>query len=98
MFLQHNLFLQRYLSEMLNVCIAVEEPCCGRGTHRVPGEAESVHPRLPATATGGVMDREHTGGEIQRLGGIGTLQTPGDELVAPRGAGLGRAGSRAAQR
>jgi hypothetical protein len=24
MFLQHNLFLQRYLSEMLNVCIAVE--------------------------------------------------------------------------
>ena len=54
--------------------------------------------RLPATATGGVMDRQHTGGEIQRLGGVGTLQKPGDELVATRGAGLGRAGSRAAQR
>ena len=26
MFLQHNLFLQRYLSEMLNVCIAVGPP------------------------------------------------------------------------
>ena len=64
----------------------------------VPGEAASVHPRLPATATGGVMDREHTGGEIQRLGGVGTLQAPGDELVATRGAGLGRAGSRATQR
>ena len=42
-----------------------EEPCCGRGTHRVPGEAASVHSQLPATATGGVMDRQHTGGEIQ---------------------------------
>ena len=29
-----------------------------------------------ATATGGVMDRQHTGGEIQRLDGVGTLQTP----------------------
>ena len=75
-----------------------EEPFRGRGTHRVPGEATSLHPRLPATATGGVMDRQHTGGEIQRLGGVGTLQTPGDELVATRGAGLGRAGSRAAER
>ena len=44
-----------------------KEPCCGRGAHRVPGEAASVHPQLPATATGGVVDREHTGGEIQRL-------------------------------
>jgi len=35
------------------------------------------------------MDRQHTGGEIQRLGGVGTLQTPGDELVATRGTGLG---------
>ena len=42
-----------------------EEPCCGRGTHRVPREAASVHSQLPATATGGVMDRQHTGGEIQ---------------------------------
>ena len=75
-----------------------EEPCCGRGAHRVPGEAASVHPRLPATATGGVRDREHTGGEIQRLGGVGTVQTPGDELVAPWGAGLGRVGSRTTQR
>ena len=75
-----------------------EEPCCGRGTHCVPGEAASVYPQLPATATGGVMDRQHTGGEIQRLGGVGTLQTPGDELVATRGAGPGRAGSRAAER
>ena len=55
-------------------------------------------PNYQPTATGGVMDRQHTGGEIQRLGGVGTLQTPGDELVATRGAGLGRAGSRAAQR
>ena len=37
-----------------------EEPCRGRGTHRVPGEAASVYPQLPATATGGVMDRQHT--------------------------------------
>ena len=28
------------------------------------------------------MDREHAGGEVQRLGGVGALQTPGDELVA----------------
>src|SRR3954470_23094328 len=44
------------------------------------------------------MDREHAGGEIQRLGGVGALQAPGDELVAPRGAGLGGAGSGATQR
>jgi len=55
-------------------------------------------PQLRATATGGAMDREHTGGEIQRLGGVSTLQTPGDELVATRGAGLGCAGSCATQR
>ena len=76
----------------------VRNPAAVEELDRVPGEAASVHPRLPATATGGVMDRQHTGGEIQRLGGVGTLQTPGDELVATRGAGLGRAGSRAAQR
>ena len=29
-----------------------EEPCGGRGTDRVSGEAESVHPRLPAAAKG----------------------------------------------
>ena len=40
------------------------------------------------------MDREHTGAEVERLGGVGTLQTSGDELVATRGAGLGRAGPR----
>jgi len=34
------------------------------------------------------MDREHTGGEIQRLGGVGTLQSSGDELVAARGVGV----------
>ena len=28
------------------------------------------------------MDREHTGGEIRRLGGVGTMQASGDELVA----------------
>ena len=28
------------------------------------------------------MDREHTGGEVQRLGGVGTMQASGDELVA----------------
>ena len=46
----------------------------------------------------GLWIAKHTGGEIQRLGGVGTLQTPGDELVATRGAGLGRAGSCAAER
>ena len=40
-----------------------------------------------------MMDREHAGGEIQRLGGIVTMQAPGDELVAVGGAGLGRIGS-----
>src|SRR5208337_3923972 len=54
-----------------------EEPCCGRGAHRVPGEAASVHPQLPVTATGGVMDRQHTGGEMQRLGGDGTRKHQG---------------------
>ena len=68
----------------------------GSRTDRVPGESASVYPQLPATATGGVMDRQHTGGEIQRQGGVGTLQTPGDELVATRGAGPGHAGSRGA--
>ena len=62
-----------------------QEPGCGRGAHGVPGETAWVHPRLPATATGGVMDREHAGGEVQRLGGVRTLQTPGDELVAAKG-------------
>src|SRR5271157_4609756 len=38
MFLQHNLFLHRYLREMLNVCIAVERATCrakagGRDDH-----------------------------------------------------------------
>ena len=60
--------------ELLERGIGVgQEPCGGRGVDRVPGEATSVHPRLPTTATGGVMDCEHTGGEIQRLGGLGAL-------------------------
>jgi hypothetical protein len=37
-----------------------------------------------------------TGGEVQRLGGFGTMQAPGDELDAPRGPGVGGPGSRAA--
>src|SRR4051794_36810063 len=36
-------------------------------------------------------------GEIQRLGGVGALQAPRDELVAPGRVGLGGAGSGAAQ-
>ena len=44
------------------------------------------------------LDREHAGGEIQRLGGVGALQAPGDELVAPGRVGVGGAGSGAAQR
>jgi len=28
-----------------------------------------------------VMDREHTGGEAQRLGGVGTLRAPGLNLL-----------------
>ena len=44
------------------------------------------------------MDREYPGREVQRLGGLDTVQAPGDELVASRGAGLGGDGSRAAQR
>ena len=51
--------------ELLKGALECEEPCCGRGTHRVPREAASVHSQLPATATGGVLDRQHTGGEIQ---------------------------------
>src|SRR5271157_3481544 len=43
------------------------------------------------------MDRQHTGGEVQRLGGVGSVQAPGDELVAPGSPGLGGAGSGAAQ-
>ena len=43
-----------------------EESGGGGGTDRVPGEAARVYPRLPTTETSGVMDREHTGGEIQR--------------------------------
>ena len=76
----------------------VRNPTAVEESDRLPGEAASVHPRLRATATGGVMDREHAGGEIQRLGGVGALQAPGDELVAARSAGLGRIGSRATQR
>ena len=75
-----------------------EEPCSGRGTDRVSGEAESVHPRLPAAAKGRAMDREHAGGEVQRLGSVSTMQASGNELVAPRGVGLGRVGSRTVQR
>ena len=40
------------------------------------------------------MDREHTGGEVQRLGGVGTMQASRDELVATRGAGVSRLRSR----
>ena len=67
------------------------DPESGRGLDRLPGEASRVHPRLPGTAAGGSMDREHAGGEVQRLGGVGALQAPWDELVAAGGAGLGRA-------
>src|SRR5271157_5712783 len=59
-----------------------EEPRSSRGADRLPGETSSVHPQLSATATSGVMDCKHTSGEIQRLGGLRTLQAPGDELVA----------------
>ena len=31
-----------------------EEPCCGRGTHRVPREAASVHSQLPARQRAGL--------------------------------------------
>src|SRR5512135_331877 len=74
-----------------------EESKSGGGFERVPEEAACVPSRLPATPAGGFMDREHAGGEIQRLGGLRTLQAPGDELDAPRSAGLGRDGSGAAQ-
>ena len=33
----------------------------------------------------GLWIAEHTGGEDPMVGGVGTLQTPGDELVATRG-------------
>jgi hypothetical protein len=38
----------------------------GGETDRVRAEAARVHPRLSTTATSGVMDRKHTGGEVQR--------------------------------
>jgi len=59
-----------------------QEPTGSRGSDRLSREAASVHPRLPGAATGGVMDRQHAGGEIQRLAVLGTLQAPGNELVA----------------
>ena len=55
-------------------------------------------PDYRATAAGGAVDREHAGGEVQRLGGVGALQAPRDELVAAGGAGLGGAGGRATER
>ena len=75
-----------------------EGPQGGGGADWVLGEAAGVHPRLPATTAGGVMDREHAGGKVQRLGDLGALQAPGDELVAAGGVSLGCAGSRASQR
>ncbi len=54
--------------------------------------------KVKTATTGGVMDREHTGGEVRRLGGVGTMQASGDELVATRGTGVSRHGSHAAQR
>ena len=53
-------------------------------------------PNYQQTETGGVMDRQHAGGEVQRLGGVGAMQASGDELDAPRRAGLGRLRSRGA--
>ena len=74
----------------------VRTPRGGGGVDRLPGEAAGVHPRLPATAAGGSLDREHAGGEVQRLGGVGALQAPWDELVAAGSAGVGGAGGGAA--
>src|SRR4051794_8472096 len=73
------------------------DPERGRGLDRLPGEAACVHPRLPGTSASGPVDREHSGGEVQRLGGVGSLQAPRDELVAAGGAGAGGAGGGAAQ-
>ena len=42
------------------------------------------------------MDREHAGGEVQRLGGLGPLQAPGDELIAAGGSGAGGVEARGA--
>src|ERR1017187_5088948 len=44
-----------------------EESDRGRGVDHVPRKAAWVHPRLPATAACRVMDREHAGGEVERL-------------------------------
>src|SRR4051794_6104405 len=65
----------------------------GGGLDRLPGEASGVPPELPATPARGVVDREHASGEVQRLGGVDSLQAPRDELVAGGGPRLGGAGS-----
>ena len=76
----------------------VRNPKALCGPDRLPGETPGVHPRLRGTATGGAVDREHAGGEVQRLGGVGALQAPGDELVGGGGAGAGGTGSGASER
>src|SRR5205823_6476816 len=67
------------------------------GVDRVPGEAAGVHPGLPAATAGGAVDREHAGGEVQRLGDLRAVQAPGDELVAAGGSGPGDARGSAPQ-
>ena len=66
----------------------------GISATRSVGEAACVPSRLRATEAGGSLDREHAGGEIQRLGRLGALQAPWDELVPAGGAGVGGAGKR----
>src|SRR5262249_4740931 len=63
-----------------------------RGPDRVSGEAARIHPRLSSTATRGPVDREYVRGEIQRLGGVRSVQAPWNELVSGRGAGVGSPG------
>ena len=61
---------------------------------------EKRRPYIPdyGSGTSRFMDREHTGGEVQRLGGLGPVQTQGMSWSPERSAGLGRAGSRATRR
>ncbi len=46
----------------------------------------------------GLWIAQHARGEVPRLGGVGALQAPRDELVVPRGRGAGGAGSGAGER
>jgi hypothetical protein len=69
-----------------------------RRPDRLPGETPALPAELQGAEGGGALDREHPGGEVQRLVDRATVPVAWDELDACGGGGVGRFGSGTPQR